>query len=233
MDQTKIESLRKELYELITMDTINDAIRINKMIALIDPISLFIQNPIFVQNIQKILDILIKDMDGNNVYDVNDLALISKDPVLLSRLVLSIFIVINSIPTLKITYQPEATEELIFKLLTYAFLVLLPEHINKPLSLDDKKTMLDIIFDIYQYIVVTQMSSNIIATSLSDLKTNGGCKFWCCGSPQTPDDVVDNTLSKLQKNVQQTLPGRKSPIPTATVEIKGKKKEIKGSSRTN
>jgi len=224
--QAKIESLRKEIYDLVTIDTINDAVRINKIIAILDPISLFIQNPVFVQNVRRILDILIKDMDGNNIYDVNDLALISKDPILLTRLILSLFVVINSIPTLQITYQAEATEELVFKLLSYTFLVLLPTHIDKPLSTDEKKSILDIIFDIYQYIITTQISSTAIATSLSDLKTSGTCKFWCCGAPQTPDDVVDSHLSKLQTDVVQILPERQSKVPAVVVKSKGTEKKI-------
>jgi len=158
---------------------------------ILDPVTKYIDNPVFIQNINGIIDILITDRNHNNKFDVEDLNLLGNDPIACISLVSSILLVLNSIPSLQIKYDSGTTEELVFKILAYIFLEFIPIRTGTPLSKEEKIAILNLALIIYQTIVSSQITQKLVADVMAKLKTT---KSWNCLCGTTQPDPLQNAL---------------------------------------
>jgi len=188
-----IDTLRNDIKQIIKSDNFN----VNKLNKILDPISKYVDSPIFVQNIASIVDILIKDRNNNNKFDVNDLQLLSKNIECVSSLTSSILFMICSVPNLKLQYNQGATEELIFKILAYIFLVIVPVRINRPLTLEEKETILNLSLVIHQLLISSQMIPILLSQIHSQLKSKKkcNCMFGATDNDQLPNKMVITKLN--------------------------------------
>ena len=145
---SNVEVLRASLLVLIKDDNFD----IQKLKDILMPISDYTDNTLFKENISAIVAILTQDRDGNHKFTVDDLALLSKDIIGITSLVTSILLLIGAIPELKLQYNEGETEDLIFKLLAYIFLVIVPAKTEKPLTFEEKQAILNLAVLIYQMI---------------------------------------------------------------------------------
>jgi|LakMenEpi03Aug12_release.lakeMendotaPanAssembly.Ray.scaffolds.fasta_scaffold616269_1 hypothetical protein len=166
-----ISALKKRLVELLkSYDYDSDDI-----IRILRPISMCTNNELFQEKIEEIVSIVGQDRAGNNKFDINDLKLLSKDIIAVTSLITSILIVIAAIPDLKLSYDEGASEELIFKLLVYIFLVVLPNHTGTPWTLKEKIQVIDLILTIYQLIKSSQISKELFNKIIDWFKTKSLC----------------------------------------------------------
>jgi hypothetical protein len=192
-------------------------IKVSDIKDFLTPVALYVDSPTFNSNISIILDVITRDRNGDNQFDIEDLKLMSKDPIAITSLVSSIFLIICGIPGLKIKYDQGAADELVLKLLSYVFLVIVPGRIGKPLSKDDKMAIIDIVIAMYQ----TAMASQISLSKINDyFKTNG----WCgCCVVVDKGDVIDEHLPKYRTDLSNAMAYNRSKLH---VKIEPEIKEI-------
>ena len=196
-DATSILDLKSKLETLITKDTIG----VDDIKLVLDPITKYVQSPLFVKNIDGIVNIILTDRNGDKKFDLQDLQLLGKDALAITSLVSAILLLICSIPGLKLKYSQGATEELVFKLLTYVFLIILPQQVGHTLSIQEKHIVLDLSLAVYQTIESSQIAKDVVDKIYSQVKSNGGCS---CFSKSKGDPMQEFPAAKLEliRNVQ-------------------------------
>lgn len=186
-----INALKNSLDEFIKKDDLT----IVELKEVLTPISKFVDAPVFVQNIDSIINIIITDRNGDKKFNVADLQLLGRDAMAIASLVSAILLIILSIPDLKFKYDQGATEELVFKLLAYIFLLLIPNQVGKKLSLDEKTFIVNLTLIIYQSIQTSRITQDLIAKLQEQLKTKKGCN--CFSGPQEDPLQKNLPLAKL------------------------------------
>ena len=185
-----LDVLKKSLDEFIKKDTVS----ITELKEILAPVSKFVDSPVFIQNIGSIIDIIVTDRNGDKKFDILDLRLLGTDVMAISSLVSSILLVILSIPNLKIKYDEGATEELIFKILAYVFLILIPIKTDKKLTIDEKTFIVNLTLIIYDTIKSSGVVEDLFVKIKRQIKTK---KCYICFSVQ-PDPLAKNLpMSKL------------------------------------
>src|SRR5690242_18751161 len=105
-----IQDLQTSLQNLI-----QQPFTLSQLEQLLSPIPLYTSNSIFQTNVSQVIATLTKDRDGDGKFTVNDLILFSKDIIGMMSLISSLLLIINSIPSVTITYTAEQTEQMVFK----------------------------------------------------------------------------------------------------------------------
>lgn len=166
----------------------------------LSPISIYTENPAFKNSIDEIVLILTKDRDGNNVFSIEDLKLLGNDFMGISSLITAIFLLIGSIPQMKLEYKPDETEEIIFKLLAYIFLVIVPKQTGNPWTFEQKEQVVSVSLTIYSMIKSSQLVNDLINKVKGWLKQKGFCK---CLSKETESKLpqVKFELQAAMNNV--------------------------------
>ena len=182
------------------------------LIELLDPIGEYITNPLFVSNLRKIVNTILEDRDGNNKFTLDDLELLGKDPIAITSLISTLLLVIGTIPQVKLKYNADATEELIFKVMAYVFLVIVPKEIGKPWSREDKNAILDVTINIYQLAVSSQMTKDILATIVGWFKKKGLCKCMSASAEEHHAAVVEKHLPQLQYQLANSIQNNKDKL---------------------
>jgi len=152
-----VQELQSSLQNLIQRD-----FSLSELEFLLSPIPLYTGNAIFATHIKDIVKILTQDRDGNKKFTVNDLVLFSKDIIGMTALVTSLLLILNSIPNIKIRYVEGETETLIFKLIVYIFLVIIPQYTNLKLTGEEKTALLNVCMIFYVYLIQSQLLKKII-----------------------------------------------------------------------
>lgn len=194
-----IENLKEKLLELAEDDSA-DAKDIKFFL---DPISNYINHPTFSQNITDIIEVIVKDRDGNNHFTVADLQYLGQDFQAVTSLVNAIMLLLGAIPNVKLQHNKETTEELIFKILAYVFLVVLPENTSLSLSTDDKKQVIEITMTIYNMIKSSQLVQQLADKIVAWFKSKGLCK--CLDSQEKADVVIDRELPRLKMELSSSV----------------------------
>lgn len=175
---------------------------------ILTPISIYVDNPAFRQNVNQIVKVLTKDRDGNNVFSIDDLKLLSKDVIGVTTLSTAVLLIMAGIPQMKIEYSPQETEELLFKLLAYLFLVIIPKETGNPWSLEEKEAVLDLSLLIYNLIKSSQFVEQTVAKIQAWFQKKGWCKCMC-GEPDKAQVVEDHLpavqeeLTAVVENIQE------------------------------
>jgi len=177
---------------------------IEKLRLILHPISLYVTNPVFVHNINEIVDIIIVDRNGDHQFNIADLQILSKDPIAIMSLVSAVMLIVSAIPTTKLQYNQGATEELIFKLLAYIFLVIVPSKIATPLTLEEKDAILNLTLVTYETLKSSQMVQNIISEVIAKMKSKGWCNC-LIGPTDANQDKLDKHLPMAKLNLSQSV----------------------------
>jgi hypothetical protein len=203
-----IADLQAQIATIIQADNFD----INTLISILNPASTFTTNPLFVQNIDNVISILTQDRDGNSQFDMQDLVLLGQDPMAVLSLVNSILLITCSIPGLQITYNSGTTEILVFKLLAYIFLVIVPSKTGHPLTLEEKNAILQLALTVYEMI----QSTGIIQQLLAEIKAKLQSKGWCTC-------LVGTTANTKEAKLEKHLPLAKLELKSAMTNIRHRK----------
>lgn len=217
---TTLENLKSKILILIKDNNYD----IEDLKSALDPVGDYITNPIFKNNIVSVVDIITKDRDGNNKFTIEDMKLIGNDFQAISGLVSAILLIVTAIPTIKFQYEAGATEELIFKLLSYIFLVVVPKQTGSPLSYDDKVAILDVVMSIYGFIKASQFTKDLVAKIVSWFKSKGMCN--CTSKAEVNDAIVESKMPKIKMELTGAMNNVRDKSAMMD-EIKSLKKQIK------
>ena len=204
---TDIKELRNKIIEIIKDDKYDTSNLKN----LLDPVFIYIENPLFRGNMEQIIDLITEDRNGDVKFTIDDLGLFCRDLDAITALIKCLLMAIQSIPELKINYDAGSTEEVIFKLLVYVFLVVIPKHTKIEWTYDEKVRVLDLSISVYKMIKSTGILRDIIDDIYNLLKNKVfNCK--CLSSPET----------KLEKN----MPAAKKQLICAVNQVRDKSELI-------
>lgn len=192
-----LDALRENIMNVIQLENYNE----DSIIEVLEPIPVYTNNPVFKNNIDQIVDILTKDRDGNQKFSIDDLKLLGNDLMSVSSLITAVFLLIGAIPTIKLEYTVDQTEELVFKLLAFVFLVIIPKHIGHDWSLEDKEQVVSVSLTIYNMIKSSQLVQNLINKVSNWLKSKGFCK--CMYGEEHP--AVEAKLPKVKLELQAAM----------------------------
>jgi hypothetical protein len=154
-----ILELKRQVLEIIK-DT---DYSVDAVMKILEPISTYTQNQIFIQHITQIVDVIITDRNGDKKFNAQDLEIMSKDPMALTTLATALLLAISSIPNVNININKDDTETLVFKVLAYVFLIVVPNETNIKWTFTEKENVLNITLSIYQFIKSSQLIQNILA----------------------------------------------------------------------
>ena len=167
----------------------------------LNPIDKYTNNQTFINNLHEIINVLLEDRDGNNKFTIDDLKLIKDDMFAISSLLNGLLLVICVIPQLKLKYNKGATEELVFKLLAYIFIVVIPKEIGRPWTLKEKEDIVKITIQIYQLILSSQVTKDIINNIIKWFKKKGWCKCTTGSKEEINQRVIKKKLPKIKADM--------------------------------
>ena len=173
-----------------------NAFSIESLKQLLDPLPIYSTSPIFQNNINEVLNIIIKDRDNDTKFTVNDITLFVKDPMALAALTTSLLLILNGILTNKITYDVGNTEKLVLKLIVYVFLVILPNFLKINFTNDEKVLILNTSLLIYDAVIQSQMLPELTKKVANWFKTKGFCKCFSVN-----DNVVDEKMPEVKREL--------------------------------
>jgi hypothetical protein len=107
-----------------------------------------------------------------------------------------------SISNIKMNYDPENTEIVIFKILVYIFLVLIPQKTGIILSTNDKMSMIDILIVIYEFILSSQLAQIYIEKIKKWFKGEHMCCISGLTSTSSKRNIIDNKLNTTTKKIE-------------------------------
>lgn len=177
MTEPSVEYLRDKILKVITSSKMG----VSDLMTLLEPVDEYISSRQFTSNVRRIVEILTTDRNKDNVFDIEDLYLLSKDTLAITSLITAILLALASIPQIDIKYDPVLAEEITFKLLAYVFFVVIPSHTKTTWTSEEKIAVLDLILIIYNFV----RSSEIIKTKFKEIiewfkiKTANCSSKWC------------------------------------------------------
>lgn len=163
------------------------------------PISIYTNNPTFKQHIDEVVKIMIKDRNGDSRFTIEDLTFLRKDVIAVTSLVTSILLIMSGIPQMKLEYKPEETEALIFKLLAYVFLVIIPKETGNDWTYEEKESVLDLSLLIYNLIKASHVAEQAFEKVQLWFQRNGWCKCLC--GTHTKNEVVEEHLPEVESEL--------------------------------
>ncbi len=182
----------------------NDQFNINQLILLLgNPLGTFVKSETFRANVTDVVNTIIKDRNGDKKFNMIDLELLCNDMMAVMSLVSSIILILTAIPDLDIQYQKGSSEELIFKVLLYIFLVILPNETSIHWTEAEKVQIVQHATTMYNMILASKVTQNLIKEIAKYFKSKG-CTF-CCVVQPNPDDVVADRLEPLKAQLSSTV----------------------------
>jgi len=203
---TDIRKLKKKLLVLIKDDHY-DVNALKKFLNL----DSYVTNESFVTNITEIVDAILEDRDGDKKITLNDIKLIGNDLLAITSIIKGLLLIVNSIPNLKLKYDTGKTEELIFKMLVYIFLVIMPKQAHLQWSVKEKAQMIDIALIIYDTIKSSQVVKEMVAKVLKWFKENGGTavvwmkKNCCASNGQDKNEIIKKHLPHVKAKIRMRV----------------------------
>ena len=216
---TNIYKLRDSILELIKDNDYD----FDDLKSFIKPVDEFTKSSSFVRYIFQIVEEFIRDRDGNNVFNVYDLELLGTDIIGISTIVSSILLIINAIPQFNLEYSRGDTEEIIFKVLAYVFLVVVPKETGNPWDNREKAAVVNLVLAIYQVILSSQMAKNLVDKITKWFKSKGWCK---CLFDDNKEDVVDEHLPELKVQLRHIIQKNRETVKLKN-EVKFLKEDIR------
>jgi len=196
---SSIETLKSQLLNVIKDDNFS----IPQLENVLSPVGSFFTNPSFYNNVLDVVNVITKDRNGDNQFNMDDLTLLGSDVGAITSLVGAIMLLLASIPSVKLQYNATATEELVFKVLAYIFIVIVPKQIGTPLSYDEKTTVVNIALTVYQFAKSSQFINDLIDKITAWFKSKGMCN--CTTSADHADAVVTKNLPSFKLDLLHSM----------------------------
>ncbi|HSW76937.1 MAG TPA: hypothetical protein VLG50_07815 [Candidatus Saccharimonadales bacterium] len=196
-----MNNLQESLKRLIA----EDAMTISSLELLLSPAPIYIQNPTFLTNIVDVINIITKDRDNDQKFTINDLIVLSKDLAALSTLITTIVLLVKSLPDIKLNYKEQDTEEFIYKILVYIFLVILPTKTTVQLSQDDKLNILNVCNLIYEFLIHSGLLKEIVKKVAAWFKKEVVVCITCITSIRNRQSVVESKMPKLKAQLSMRI----------------------------
>lgn len=198
---TDIE-LRNKILDVIREDNYS----LDSLKLLLRPAADYFGNKLFLDHIERLVKIIVTDRNGDKTFDIEDLKLLGQDVMAITSLITAIMLVLGSLPTVQLQYRPDTTEELVFKILVYVFVVVVPKETGKVWTLTEKEAVLDLVLLTYQMIRSSQVTKDIIAKVANYFKQKGWCSC-ICGSALPANEHAETVLEKQMPKVEWKLKG--------------------------
>lgn len=176
---------------------------INKFNEFLGPVKIYIDSPTFILNLQKVIDIILEDRDGNNKFTIDDLKLLQNDILGITSLVNNVLLVIGSIPELKLKYEINNTEQTVFKVFAYIFLIAIPDQTGKSWSAEEKETIVDLTLAIYSILSASQVMKDLVKKISNWFKKKGLCQ--CISITKNKQDIVNQRMPKLNAELRTVV----------------------------
>lgn len=212
--------LKNEIMELIK----DDEYDLNDLKIFLGSMTKFTENTAFINNITLVTNELTKDRDGDNTFTIQDIKLLTNDIASITILVNGVLLAINALPDIKIKYNKGVTEELIFKIFVYIFLVIIPKQTGKRWEETEKEHVVDSLLLTYQLIISSQIIYDIANEVVSWFK-DGNCKC-VCSNVNDKQDVFDDRIVKINYDLNNNIQKNKN-ITKMDSDIQILKKDIK------
>lgn len=212
-----MEDLKNKIHQFVQKEDFS----VEDLIKILSPITNYIDDHQFEYNLNKIIEIIITDRNGDLHFDLRDLELLASDFIAISSIVSAVILALMSIPNMKFKYNTKTTEELIFKLLIYIFLILVPSKINKKISVNEKEQIVDLVLNIYKIII----TSGVVKQLYDKIKAFFQKKGWCkciCGEVSDKQAVFEKQLLLTEIKISNDLNKHKD-----TVQLEKELQEIK------
>jgi len=168
------------------------------------PVYEFINAPNFVTHLKEIVEEILKDRDGNNQFNIDDLRLLGDDILGITTLVNAVLLVVGSLPEFKLKYQSRATEELVFKVFGFIFLVVIPKETGHPWTEEEKEKVVDLTLSIYNVIRSSQVTKELVDRIAKWFKKKGWCRC-LCGAPDGKEEVVQAHMPQMRAEIHTAL----------------------------
>ena len=78
-----------------------------------EPIQKYLNNKSFMKHLMKMIEIILKDRNGDKKITLEDIKLLSRNILAIGSIVKAIILILISLPKIDLEFQTEATEELI------------------------------------------------------------------------------------------------------------------------
>lgn len=177
-----------------------DFLDVKALDKILDPIPSYADNEIFEDNINDILGIIAKDKNTNNKFLADDILLFTNDINAMTAFINSILLILNSLPAVKVKYTQNDTEQLILKLISYIFLVIVPSKTTTKFSKDENLAILNNCVVMYQFLTDSKMVAPIANDIRKMFKSTG--MFSCFGAG---NDVLAANMPGLKGELQTSI----------------------------
>jgi hypothetical protein len=216
-----INEIESQMINLITEDKLtSDTIKG----LLLDDESVIglIGDPYFIEKLEEIFEILTSDVDGDGKITINDLQttlqrsledletvfgdiellLLSDNAKVGVRLVENILIVVSGIMTRKITWSVDKTRLILFKVLIYFLIEILPKGSNRNYRPETQIILIQIITKLLNSL----MSMHLLSVTMNKINnlipTVKNCFTSCCGDNKSSSKAI---VQIQQRRLQQKL----------------------------
>ena len=182
-----IELLKKSLFDLIENSNCTFADIVN----ILDPFANYVNNTLFTDNMEQLVNIIIIDRNHDQKISFDDIKLLSSDIGAITSIISCTLAIIASLPTVELKSGEGFAQDVLFKILAYIFLVVLPQKLNLEWSVAEKKTIVNIVLTIYNLFVTSGLAKNLINKIKQLFIKKGWCKCICA-----PEVDKQEVLSK-------------------------------------
>lgn len=215
------DDLKKDVDEIIQNDNI-DLEDFKKTFTLVGD---YLENKQFILNLSKIIDIITLDRNGDTVFDFADLKILATDFMAIGSIMSGLILVLESVPTIKLKYSSQTTEKIIFQLLAYVFLVLVPSKVGKKWSVDERQKVANIIIDIYNIVKASAIVQSIGLKIREFFQKKGWCKCIC--EQVDHQEVFEQKAPEIVANISSNI-NRQRDITSLQNEIANLKSQLDG-----
>ncbi len=202
-----ILTLKKNILSVIRQSNYD----VNDLTHMLDPLGDFVGNELFMANLKQIVEVIVEDRDGDSRITWKDIEMISEDVFAITTLIKGILLILSTIPQLKMQYNAGATEELIFKMLAYIFLVMVPEEANLDWTSKEKEQILDLVLLVYDMIKSSQIAKDLVTNIIAWLKETRVGKM-ICGCGVTKEEVVEQKLPRITADLRSMVTKNKNML---------------------
>lgn len=198
-----VNEIKKSILDIIQ----NDSYSFHDLGNLLLPITKYNKYPLFMANLRQVVYVIIEDRNNDNKFDVNDLEILKNDRKSISSIVVGLLLVLGAIPNLKLKYKDGETEELLFKLLAYIFVIVIPKETGNEWTHNEKTQVVNIVVTIYKNIVYDNITKDSVDQVSVWFKYNKkGCS--CINVDdynEYKQGIAEKYLPKIGTNIQKDI----------------------------
>jgi hypothetical protein len=203
MSLIDVQKLKESILDIIR----NNKYTFHDLGKLLLPITAYNQNPLFMSNIRQVVYVVTEDRNGNEKFDVNDLKILKEDINAITSIVCGLLLVLGAVPDIKLKYKNGITEEILFKMLAYIFVVIVPKETGYEWTHNEKGEVVDIVVTIYKKIIYTNITKDLVdkVSTWFKFKKNG-CA--CIGVDDYNDfkqNVAEKYLPKIGTSIMTNI----------------------------